>query len=250
MSLDRALKRVSLLKSPVPELAPPSCFPAPVAPPPSVQPVEALLPFPNIDLSPEEAARVASFQEARLVLGAAAAAVMVCAPECPRTNQCPLAMNHRPAGHKCPLEIHYAKERFVRWAQEIGADPNEMGETERIAVAQLTSIDIQEQRCLDVVAIGEDAKLTQRSVKDCDTNGVPIAWETIIHQNVQLIEQLQNRRRQILRDWELTPEMRSKKTRGIIKAVGDLANKSTDNADKLRNVVKSRIKTIDVAPSI
>jgi len=236
-------------KSQVPELAPPFGFPAPVSPR-GISTLANILPPPSIELTPEESSRIQSYVEARLVMGAAAGAIMICSIECPRISLCPLAAIHKaPPGHPCPIEVHYAKERFGRWAQEIGADPDHLGETERIAVGQLAGVDVQEQRCLDIVAVGEDARLTQKSVKDCDVNGQPIAWEVMIHQNLQLVELLHQRRRAILRDWELTPEMQSKKTRGMIKNITDLASRSTDNADKLRAVIKKRSPIIDVNTS-
>jgi hypothetical protein len=246
MALREELGFITLQKSEVPELPPPAGFPAPVVHAGVSKAAEAFA-FPHIELTPEETARVRNHQEVRLIFGSAAAAILTCTIECPKIVQCPLAQIHKaPAGFKCPLEIHYARERFIAWAREIGADPDNMGETSRVAVSQLVSIDIQEQRCLDIVAIGEDAKLTQRSVKDCDVNGNPIAWEHIIHQNIQLIDVLQNRRRNILRDWELTPEMQSRKFKGIAQVVGDLASKSAANGDRLRAAMKK--KTITITP--
>jgi hypothetical protein len=246
--LSEALRNAQLQIAEQPAVPVPAEFPQPPVPTPRDR-VEAVLRLPDIELTPEESARVQSFQEARLLLGSAASTVMVCSIECGRIVQCPLAaINKAPAGHKCPLEVHYAKERFLAWADELEVPADQLSESERIAISQLVAIDVQEQRCLDIVAIGEDAKYTQKSVKDVDQNGNELAWEYVIHQNMQLIEVLQNRRRTILRDWELTPEMKSKKNRGIVKAVADLASRTADTHDRIRGAIK-RKNIVELLPN-
>ena len=232
-----------------PQLAPgPALLPDSAAPLPVLQTsrIDAACRIPEIDLTNTEEDLVAAWMEPRLLLGPGYSSVMRCELTCPRVATCPLAACHKaPAGRPCPLEVHFGRERFIGWCKDLGANPDDLAETERVAAGVLAGIDIKEQRCLDIVAIGEDARLTQLSVKDVDiATGRAICWETVIHQNIQLLDQLRAQRRQILRDWELTPEMKSKRNRGIVKAVADLASRSADNSDKLRAAMKTR-KIID-----
>lgn len=218
--------------------------PAPLSPYEQLHSVARLV---TIDLTESETAEVSEWQQSRLVLGSAISVVMMCDLMCPRLGMCPLARAHKaPFGYKCPLELHQATERFSGWCDELGVNPMALAESERAAVSELVRIDIQIQRCLDILAQGEATKLTDRSVTDVDTNGVPICFETVIHQNEQLLDTLQSQRSRILKEWELTPEMRSKKNKGVLKAVADLATRTTENADRLRAVRKNpQILTIN-----
>ncbi len=83
----------------------------------------------------------------------------------------------------------------------------------RATVSTLTYIDLQEQRCTNILATGEAARLTQTNVTEAinfttvDQAGeqtqtvLPLTWERVLHINAELLAQLGERRRMILKDW-------------------------------------------------
>src|ERR1035441_6154201 len=99
------------------------------------------------------------------------------------------------------------------WARTIGQDPEYLTEDGRSTVATLTYIDLQEQRCTNTLATGEAARLTQTNVTEAinfttvDQEGgqtqtvLPLTWERVLHISAELLAQLQDRRRMILKDW-------------------------------------------------
>lgn len=219
-----------------------------------------LSPEPIPQITEQVRARMQQTQEALIVLGPAGGAVTVCpgnqdTPEflnsaaarglsvseirCPLFTKCDLAKNRMaPAGHLCPYERDYVLQRFAAWCEQIGKNPNNITEVERVTVSELTWIDLQELRCSTILSSGEDARLSQLSVKEVNpTNGAYLAWEKMIHVNAQLLDQLLTRRRLILKDWELTPEMQTRKRKVDGKGKGlDLSSQTSARADRLRNL--------------
>lgn len=218
-------------------------------PAPMEQTLVQLLPIANIQLTKDEEVQVRIYHEARLVLGAAGAAPMICAAECPIIARCPLAkIKKLPVGELCPFEANYVLQRFSKWCEEMSIPAGELLESERVTVSNLTYLDLQEQRCLSILAEAKNASLQSRSVKDIDVEtGQAICWEDVIHINMQALNQIQISRRMIMRDFELTPEMKTKKNRWEQKTTGnDLSSKHADNADRLRRAIKKQATVIDV----
>lgn len=210
-----------------------------------------LLPIANIQLTSEEEEQIKVYQEARLVLGAAGAAPMICDDACPIAARCPLANLHKhPTGKLCPFEANYVLQRFSRWCEELGVAPENILESERVTISNLTYLDLQEQRCLSILADAKNASLQSRSVRDVDAqSGNPICWEDVIHINMQALAQIQTQRRMLMRDFELTPETKTKKNRWEQKKNGlDLSSRGADNADKLRRALKKQPIVVDAIP--
>lgn len=213
-----------------------------------------LLPIATIELTADEKQQVQLFQTAQLILGPAAAAPMTCSKQCPPPirNTCPLAaIEKEPIGKKCPFEQQYVAERFLGWLKEIGRTTQDVLESERGAIATLAVLDLQERRCNAILADAENADLTSRSVRDVDAEtGLPIAWEDVIHMNAVRMNEIDVTRRRILRDLELTPEMKTKRAKalGALKqGTGqDLATRQSDTADKLRRAQRGELNVIDV----
>jgi hypothetical protein len=128
--------------------------------------------------------------------------------------------------------------RFLAWAAEIGKNPSTVTETERTMVSDLTWIDLQELRCATVLSEGENARMTHKNVKEVHPEtGEHLAWEYVIHVNAQILVDLRTQRRMILKDWELTPEQKTKKARYEGRNKGlDLSSLQSARAEKLRRL--------------
>lgn len=218
---------------------------------PATPPIEDLLPSstPN-GLTSEEAARVQQFQAALVKIGQAAGGALVCPGNqigvadynrCPYAAKCELLrLEKAPAGQLCPIERELVIARFRGWCTTIAADPDNLREDQRAVVAELTWIDIQEQRCTNILSRGEHARLTQVNVKDSNPEtGEWLAWERVIHSNAALLESLHTRRRMIMREWLLTPEQQFKvaKATGKLGSGDDVSRRLSSRADKMRNLV-------------
>lgn len=219
----------------------PEIKPAPIAPvlPTSLQDRFAkLLPVSEGDLTPEEQKKVQVYQEARLVLGSAGVAPMRCAGEtCPIANTCPLVkIKKAPIGEICPFEANYVVERFSGWMMELNQDEQTLSETNRSSIAQLVVIDLQEQRCLSIMAEGKAASMTDLSVKEVDLQtGDALSYEKIVHANMQILQELRTARRMILDDMERTEKAKTRRLKIMQGKTGkDLASRQSANADKIR----------------
>lgn len=202
----------------------------------------------DLNLTVEEQKILASYQMSLLVLGPAAGSVLLCPgnqenladqDQCPYAAKCPLLrMKKAPANHLCPLEVKVTEERFGAWCRELGKEPSQLDESDRSAVSDLVWIDLQEQRCLHIIAKGEEARLTVLNPKDVHPETLePIAWERVIHPNVERLDQLITQRRMILKDWMLTPEQKWKIARAEGKGSGkDISSQQAARADKLRKL--------------
>jgi hypothetical protein len=200
----------------------------------------------DLGLTVDERQALESYQTAMLVLGPAAGSVLLCPgnqdnldeqDRCPYSAKCPLLrMGKAPENKLCPLEMKVTEERFGAWCRELGKEPGQLDESDRSAVSDLVWIDLQEQRCLHIVAKGEEARLTVINPKDVHPETLqPVSWERVIHPNVELLAQLQTQRRIILKDWMLTPEQKWKVARAEGKGSGkDIASQQSAKADKLR----------------
>jgi hypothetical protein len=177
----------------------------------------------ELGLTMDESKELVSFQRSLVILGPAGGAVMICpgnqvgvSPEqrCAYAAKCPLLRAGKaPADKLCPIERSITEERFSAWSRAIGQDPEYLTEDGRATVSSLTYIDLQEQRCTNILSTGEAARLTQTNVTEAinfttvDQEGgqtqtvLPLTWERVLHINAELLAQLQERRRMILKDW-------------------------------------------------
>jgi hypothetical protein len=237
----------------------------------------SLLPIPHIDLTPSESQVLEKYQLGRTVFGPVASTVMTCPPPlspevleslqsangsmtmlsmlakrgcCPYAKSCPLLKQGKaPHSEPCPLETTYIIERFVRWSRELGSEPYSMTETERITASDLTQIDLYEHRSLSILGEAENARLTDLSVKEVATNGDPLAYEKVIHINLQSLEGGRAQRRKILHDFELTPEMKTKKAKYESGEKGvDLSSLQSARADKFKDYRNGQSKQVPTTP--
>lgn len=212
----------------------------------------ALLPSSIIDLTPEEQKKISTFQEARIILGSAGTAPMICAGEnCPIALTCPLFKMHKaPVGELCPFETSYVVERFSGWMKELIRTEISLSETERSSIAQLVVIDLQEQRCLSIMSTGKAASMTDLSVKEIDMQtGDALAYERIVHANMIILSELRTARRMILDDMERTEKAKTRKMRSIQQSTGkDMASIQSANADKVRMALAGDIIDVEVEP--
>lgn len=213
-----------------------------INPLPAIQTIQSrfslLLPTGSIDLTAEEQKKVQIYQEARLVLGSAGMAPMRCAGDaCPIANTCPLVkIKKAPVGETCPFEANYVVERFASWMQELEKTEVTMNETERSSIAQLIVIDLQEQRCLAIMADGKAASMTDLSVKEVDLQtGDALSYEKIVHANMQILQELRTARRMILDDMERTERSKTRRLKIMAGKTGkDLSSRQSADADKIR----------------
>ena len=177
----------------------------------------------ELGLTMDESKELVAFQRSLVILGPAGGAVMLCpgnqvgvSPEqrCAYAAKCPLLRAGKaPADKLCPIERAITEERFSAWSRAIGQDPEYLTEDGRATVSSLTYIDLQEQRCTNILSTGEAARLTQTNVTEAinfttvDQEGgqtqtvLPLTWERVLHINAELLAQLGERRRMILKDW-------------------------------------------------
>lgn len=217
---------------------------------PEVPNLEDLLPTPsNCGITADEGKNLQQFQTALIVLGQAAGGALVCpgnqintpdADKCPYAAKCELLkLQKAPAGELCPIERELLLARFTGWCKTINADPKDLREDQRSVVAELTWIDIQEQRCTNILSRGEAARLTQVNVKDSNpTTDELISWERVIHANAMLQESLHTRKKMIMKEWLLTPESKFKVAKAMGKMGGgdDLGKKLSARHDKLQSL--------------
>src|ERR1035441_9046590 len=130
----------------------------------------------DLKLTLDESKELVSFQRSLVILGPAGGAVMLWpgnqvggSPEPPSAHaaKCPLLRAGRaPADKLCPIERAITEERFSAWSRAIGQDPEYLTEDGRATVSSLTYIDLQEQRCTNILSTGEAARLTQVNVTE------------------------------------------------------------------------------------
>lgn len=214
--------------------------------------LSSLLPIPAIELTNDERQLVSQYQEARLILGSAGTAPMICGGnDCPFALRCPLiAIKKAPVKQICPFESHYVIERFHGWMSELGRTLDTLVESERVTVSNLVYLDLQEQRCNQALSEAKNALMASRTVRDVDINtGQPVCWEDIIHINAQRLDQIIISRRMLMKDFELTPEQKTKRLKWLGQKDGqDLASRTADKGDRLRRVLR-RETVVEVAPT-
>lgn len=217
---------------------------------PELPDLDTLLPNASLNgLTAVEGRALQQFQTALVVLGQAAGGALICpgnqvgvdeANRCPYSAKCELLrLQKAPAGELCPIERELLLARFHGWCATINADPKALREDQRAAVAELTWIDIQEQRCTNILSKGEASRLTQINVKDSHPEtGDLISWERVIHANSLLLESLHTRKRMIMKEWMLTPEQKFKvaKAMGQLGSGDDISKKLSSRADTLRDL--------------
>lgn len=206
----------------------------------------------DLGLTIEERQEIDSFNQVNVVLGPAGGACLVCPgnqldvpdeQKCPYAAKCPLLrMQKAPAHRLCPIEKIYIEERFGSWCKEIEADPAYMSETNRVAVGDLVWLDVQINRCNNILSAGENSRLSHKNITDATViqNGsqsvvTPLTWEHVIHNNAELLASLQERRMIILKNWMLTPQERFKRDRALGLGKGnDISSKQSARADRIR----------------
>lgn len=222
----------------------------PVEPISNVPDLNTLLPeAPLVNVTAPERARLEQFQTALIIIGQPAGGALVCPGNqigvtqdnlCAYAAKCELLrVQKAPQGELCPIERELVLSRFTGWCNTIKADPKNLAEDQRAVVAELTWIDVQEQRCTNILSRGEAARMTQVNVKDSHLEtGEWISWERVIHSNAELLDNLHTRRRMIMKEWMLTPEQKFKaaKALGKLGKTDDLSRKQSARADKLRSL--------------
>jgi len=207
-----------------------------------------LLPIKHISLTLEETDRVQKLQTALLVLGPAGGSCLVCpgnqinTPQderCPYYSKCELLkMRKAPQGELCPIEANYIATRFTDWAKELNRTVDQLTETERCFVSDLTWIDTQALRCNSIVSEAEASRLTQLDPKETHPEtGEILSWQRVVHANMARLDMLVTQRRMLLKDWMLTPEQKAKQAKWEGRTVGnDISKKQSATADKLRDL--------------
>lgn len=217
---------------------------------------DSLLPKPkNLQLSQEQVQELAAFEASFVILGPAAGAVLQCPgnqegltddKKCPYAAKCPLLrMKKAPQGELCPIERVITEQRFTSWCKVVGQEPESLTEDARVTVSQLVWLDLQEQRCVNILAVGDASRLTQVNITEAinftdNANNqvvLPLTWERVLHVNTERLNNIQEQRRMIMKDWMLTPEQKWKIAKAEGKAKGgDLGSRQAYRGDKLRQL--------------
>jgi hypothetical protein len=136
-------------------------------------------------------------------------------------------MGKEPAGQPCPLEEQYVRRRFGAWMRALGGAFDDISETARSHIATLATLDLQERRCNAILAEAPNAAFATRAGRV----------------NAARLYKIIGKRRRILRDLELTPEMQTKKKKALGRLKpgngSDMASRMSANADKLRRAMKA-----------
>lgn len=210
----------------------------------------------DLGLTPEEAREMEAYQTSNEILGPAAGSVLICPgnqigtpidERCAYHAKCPLRrMGKAPRDKLCPVERNIVETRFTAWCKEIGQEPDNLSESDRSAVADLTWIDLQIQRCVHILSVGEDARLMHKNVTeamllDPAEPAVPITFEKVLHVATLRLDQLTTQRRMLLKEWMLTPEQKFKvaKETGALNKGSDIGSEQANTADLLRKLLKS-----------
>jgi hypothetical protein len=215
---------------------------------------DALLPKAgDLNLSQSQVDELAAFEASLVILGPAAGSVLVCPGnqedltddrKCPYAAKCPLLrMKKAPEGKLCPIERTIIEQRFSGWCKAVGQEPDQLTEDMRALVADLTWMDLQIQRCVNILSAGEAARMTQVNVTEAvnytnaegEQTVLPLTWERVLHVNTERLDNLQDRRRMLLKDAMLNNEQRWRiqKAEGNAKGT-DLGSQQASRAAKLR----------------
>jgi hypothetical protein len=221
-----------------------------------IKAISGLLSIPVLALTQEEEVEFNTRQMATFILGPAAGAVLVCpgnqenTPEddrCPYYAKCYLrSISKAPAGKLCPVECRLTEGRFSAWCKELGKDPEDLSESERSVVSELTWIDLKIERINNMLASGSNAQLTQRNINDAilvDEDKAPIIVSSEKVSNVlnEELAKLSNQRLNLLKSWMLTPEQKFKIEKAKKKGPEgynplDAGNYLSTMADKARDI--------------
>jgi len=204
--------------------------------------IASLLPVVDVALPDEQRTVVSREQQARLILGPCAQAAMVCSgKQCPIAFQCRLVkLGKAPEGERCPFEVNYIAERFASWLRDVDKDLDSLTEPERLTISNLVELDVEELRIRTILSHYERAKLTAQVVRDVDVEtGQPLCWEDIIDPLATRLNEIATARRMLLKDFELTPEMQTRRKKVLgIHAEDDLASRQTRITDQVRKALE------------
>jgi hypothetical protein len=221
----------------------------------SIAPATSFLSAGNLGLTSAEQEEFDSYQTSNEILGPAAGSVLICPGNqvntpldrrCPYYAKCPLRrMGKAPQDKLCPVERKIVEDRFSAWCKELNQDAMNLTESDRSVVADLVWIDVQVQRCVNILSVGEDARLmhtnvTEAMLIDPEEAPIPITYEKVLHIATQRLDQLLVQRRMLLKEWMLTPEQKFKvaKEAGLLKVndEGDVSVELSAKADILRKI--------------
>lgn len=181
-----------------------------------------LFPLPAVKFTAKERKAIEARQQVMLALGPSGAAPVECNSSCPVRSSCELVkFGKAPDGQPCPFEVQFVLDRFSSWLEELDRTFDEMTASERAQVSSLVWLDLQERRCLQALARIEGGAMVQTVIRQANPKtGEPLAWEVAIHPLAERLDQIMERRRNILRDLELTREMRTKRERALAQIRG------------------------------
>jgi hypothetical protein len=217
-----------------------------------------LLPIANIPtLTEAEKEEASRFQNAINILGPAAGGALVCpgnqesVPEedrCPYSAKCVMLKARKaPRGQLCPIEAQHIAELFKNWVEELEKTTMTLSASERVFIAELVWLGVQEQRCSSIVSKGKAAQLVQINPKEVHPETLdPITWEKVIHANILRLDQISLHRSRLLKEWMLTPEQKAKQARWDGKSKNtDQSSKQSLVAGKIRQITKNRAGSED-----
>jgi hypothetical protein len=196
-----------------------------------------IFPISNIELSPEQRIPVEQQRLASVVMDSAGAAALRCAETCPFRAECSLyRFNKHPLNQLCPWDVDFLRERFVEWMRELGRTLDNLLASERMAIGSLCSLQLELRNVRRILSRPQNVEMNQISVRDVNAQtGDPICWENVIHTAAQREDQILTNIRMIMKDFELTPEQRTRRAKALGLRFGDdLATKQSGLLDKIR----------------
>jgi len=197
-----------------------------------------LLPDPVLPSLPNQKEAILRQHQLELLMGSAGSAILRCEAECPFRTECAYFLSDaQPIGQLCPLELVLLRERFQNWLRELKCTFETISASERLAIGSLCSLEIELQRVRKILSRARNAEMDQLSVRDINVEtGQPICWEHVIHIAAQREDQIMINIRMLMKDFELTPEQKTKRARALgIRDSNNMASKQSSLYDKIQN---------------
>lgn len=157
---------------------------------------------------------------------------MVCkGGDCPMSEVCTVAMQNRPFGQRCPIEIAAIIDRYDKYCEELGLGPNDYFDQSQ--VKDLVDIEVKLLRANGQLAIS--GNFIEQVVTGIDDNG-NAHLRPELHKATEYEEKLLARKSKILADLNATRKANKSET--------SVDDPSSFAADLMRRVKKARQTTV------
>ncbi len=171
---------------------------------------------------------------------------MICSPNCPVRESCPLYKEKRaPYTKKCPLELKYIMDLAQSLIEELAVDPDDL-----LELSQIRALVNQEIQYMRATAIIAQEGFTQENPVGVDDQGRPI-MKTELNLAVEMEDRILKRKKDLQNQLLASREAKMKAgqvQRDQVLAISDLLS-DLKAQDKTRDdMVRKKLGIIDVEP--